>query len=631
MFSRLFKGLVLLSLILFGTQAHAATCTTAQDGPWSTAATWTSCGGGVPGDGDYIDSIEHNVTLTGDATIGDDPAADTPVLYIASGGSLTIQAGVTLTLKGSLNVWEGTLTNNGTIDFLITTANQRILTGDNYHANCTVNIKGTSTSARAVVSNNASSTKVARLVGKPNNGSNEFWDVEFAEFDGLGSSTIDAFDSAANETLAAEVHQDDQVSFIDVIWDGCGRVFNTYDPNPNLDFIFQRNTFRNCTNSSGVCYRSTLNTDKGAGTGTWLFDNNVVEGLAHFYSGRDYTITNNLFYGDVDALATTGDSWAEFSGNLIRSTTGSGYTFPGSTTDNYFFLNNSSATNPHYFQTALNIATTHDGNIIEFDGADDQGDGFLIHAPGSSTTITLQNNLFLCGTSTNGIGTLFSALAGSNATIVANHNTWCVGSQGAAVGETYAGHSGMLSSFQSNIGWNQAASSGYLVYDSGADDSVSDLVSSSNFDYNVAYNLTGVENNLEFSSGTPNANGFTADPDFVDPTRNIADWDGSLGGAGTAANALTELLLRNDSSWDTNYNIADLVTYVKAGFAVQEATYEDAGHDAVTPGCCGFAAGSSPSPTPSVSPSTTPSASPSPSPSPSPGPVGKLRPLLGVG
>lgn len=131
------------------------------------------------------------------------------------------------------------------------------------------------------------------------------------------------------------------------------------------------------------------------------------------------------------------------------------------------------------------------------------------------------------------------------------------------------------------------------MFDSGADDNISDLVSATNFDYNVAYNLLGVESNLEFSAGTPNSNGFTSDPQFVDDTRNLAAWDTSLGGNGTVANALTELRLRNETGYDTNYVISDLVTWVKGGFAVQNADLEDAGHDSVTIGCCGYTAASS--------------------------------------
>lgn len=593
-------------LLLFTSQAYAASCVSTQDGDWDQAATWTSCGGGTPGDGDTAE-IDHAVTVDANVTVGTDGAATTYAIITDVGGSLTVDAGVTVTVKGGIWIYDGTLTNNGTLDFLITN-DQRIYIGDNWQGDAKLIVKGTSKSSRAVLSNNASSTGTITILCRINASHPEYVDFEFVEVNAFGDATTKAFDCTANTA-------GDLISIKDTIWDGCGQIYNTYDPTPNQDFIIQRNTFKNCANSTS-CFRLTSNSDKGAGTGTWLYDSNVSEGLVQFYNGRDFTITNNIFYDDVTALATSGDTWEEFSGNFIRSTNAFGYSFPGDTADNYYFLNNSSKTNPHYFQTVLG-SSTHDGNVIEFDGANDEGDVFLIHAPSSSATITLQNNLILCGTGTNAAGTLFSALGGSNATIVANHNTFCVGSQGAAVGETYAGHAGMVSSFQSNIGFNKSGSSGYLMFDSGADDSVSDLISSSNFDYNVAYNLAGVENNLEFSSGTPNSNGWTSDPQFFDDTRNIADWDDSLGGAGTAANALSEMLLLNETGYDTNYSISALVSYVKDGFRVQNSDLDNAGHDSEDVGCCGYFS-ASPSPTPSTTPSATPSTTPSATPSTTP-------------
>src|SRR5690606_13790098 len=90
---------------------------------------------------------------------------------------------------------------------------------------------------------------------------------------------------------------------------------------------------------------------------------------------------------------------------------------------------------------------------------------------------------------------------------------------GIAVGETYAGHAGQFGSIRSNIFWDTSERV-YSVYDSGSDDSVSDLISAANLDYNGLFNILDGDNNgtnnLEFSTGTPNANSIFADPEFVD-------------------------------------------------------------------------------------------------------------------
>lgn len=79
---------------------------------------------------------------------------------------------------------------------------------------------------------------------------------------------------------------------------------------------------------------------------------------------------------------------------------------------------------------------------------------------------------------------------------------------------------------------------------------------------------------LEDAYGTPSAiaglgtNDVGADPLFSDKTRNLADWDDSLGGNGTAANAISEMLKKNGygGTFNTNYTVTALLAYVFAGF-----------------------------------------------------------------
>jgi G8 domain len=102
-------GAGFLAAALTGT-AHGATCTAvAGTNNWGTAATWTGCGGGVPGDGD-------NIIIPSGATV---------VLNVDSNrvNDLTINAGGVLRGDNTnkiftLNKGAGVdVTNNGTIDF----------------------------------------------------------------------------------------------------------------------------------------------------------------------------------------------------------------------------------------------------------------------------------------------------------------------------------------------------------------------------------------------------------------------------------------------------------------------------------------------------------------------------------
>jgi hypothetical protein len=51
------------------------------------------------------------------------------------------------------------------------------------------------------------------------------------------------------------------------------------------------------------------------------------------------------------------------------------------------------------------------------------------------------------------------------------------------------------------------------------------------------------------------------------------------GGAGTAANAIAELRKLNTSGHNSDYTVAKLLAYVKAGFVPQNTALRDAAHD----------------------------------------------------
>lgn len=120
---KLFRLLILAGVV---PAAWGAACTTVADGNWSTTGTWgiTGCtgasgAGSTPGNGDTV-TITKNVTVITDTTIGNSPL-DTigstpaaPVIALSrtysgscgggTNGQLTINSGVTFTVKGSVSV-----------------------------------------------------------------------------------------------------------------------------------------------------------------------------------------------------------------------------------------------------------------------------------------------------------------------------------------------------------------------------------------------------------------------------------------------------------------------------------------------------------------------------------------------
>lgn len=89
-------GLVLLGLFFFfAPTAYAATCASQQSGDWSTASTWTSCGGGVPQSGDdVIIQSGYTVTVTTPVTFtANNTLAISGTLAIESIGVMTSTVG----------------------------------------------------------------------------------------------------------------------------------------------------------------------------------------------------------------------------------------------------------------------------------------------------------------------------------------------------------------------------------------------------------------------------------------------------------------------------------------------------------------------------------------------------------
>ncbi|MEM7219145.1 MAG: hypothetical protein AAF515_12325 [Pseudomonadota bacterium] len=91
-------------------------------------------------------------------------------------------------------------------------------------------------------------------------------------------------------------------------------------------------------------------------------------------------------------------------------------------------------------------------------------------------------------------------------------------------------------------------------------------------DYNVYKNLAdngeGKFKVHETFIRNGDKNSVRRDPGYYDPSRDIATWDASLGGPGTAEHAIEQMKRRNDDSgFDPSYTVANLVRFVAQGHA----------------------------------------------------------------
>jgi hypothetical protein len=252
------------------------------------------------------------------------------------------------------------------------------------------------------------------------------------------------------------------------------------------------------------------------------------------------------------------------------------------------------------------------GTIFDYEGGWATGDLFNIGASGvAGRVITVKNSIVCANTADDQPGKLISVL-GANNVITAEHNSIISDGSGTklesgviAYGETYAGADGMVASVKSNLAVGAHADSAVILTrnPSSSVQFTNAGIATHNAKYQPrtastdgdGYHAYGASPPTIFSSGTPGANDKTlsANP-CVNNLRKMRTWDTALGGPGTVANALAELRKRHEvSGYNTAYNFAALMAYIRGGWAPTDATLQNAGHDGVTIGAVEMAAASS--------------------------------------
>jgi hypothetical protein len=238
---------------------------------------------------------------------------------------------------------------------------------------------------------------------------------------------------------------------------------------------------------------------------------------------------------------------------------------------------------------AINQAFT--GNIFGSSSVDSDGDG--IKQFSVAATYDISTNIVLPNAS--GVDTtccLITMFSNTNASAVVNclHNTVCIGLQSAfQIDEGgHAQAAGTLGSVKSNAVWSPRAYTeyptglaGFIILDDGdlPGSAVTDVCAPANADYNGRFNMqaggTGTVGGNCYGyrvSTNPGTHDVTGDPQFLAPTRNIDTWDATLGGSGTWSAALARMQAAPST-------IAAALTYIKAGFAPQNAAYIGTAHD----------------------------------------------------
>ena len=337
--------------------------------------------------------------------------------------------------------------------------------------------------------------------------------------------------------------------------------------------------YNTCSISSGTTVRGMSVTDCADLTGT-VFDRVKLNGSDYLASMTGKLYMDGCFFGS----GINTDDFTNTFGIRLRD---------NAYIDGSYVYVPPGATNPHTMGIASDAR--HDGNVYEVYGTEPN-----VITSGTTTitgTVSIVNNLCL------GSGAFFSQVGDCTANIVnVLHNTvYTVANSGDVHQGLFLAENGNMTgtlNLKSNL---HAVKSGVSLSRSCWDND--ETAQAINADYNNFYGLssTPYESSLSVTGAT---NDTDVDPQFVDATRSLTAWGDYIGVAETYAAAVGELLRMNgydatsktQSATPSGVKPADLVAWVRAGFAPTNSALEDAGHDGVTIGAMEYVSADDTSP-----------------------------------
>jgi len=539
-----------------------ATRTTTQSGNWNSTSTWG--GNPVPGIGDRV-QIGHHVVVTADTTVGEKLSDATNAIYFTGGpGSLTVNDGVLLSVRGFLygnDAGALTLGAGSILEFDVPVGWRYSLK----HYSATFTINGTQ-AAPAIVRS------------KPGGGVADIlcWtgfeapiDANWCDFTDLGSATVEAIYSGYPS--ATGIFSLRHCRFI-----RCGQLYQYREVGTAI------NRVEDCT------WTGTLHATKSAqvatttarSTGTYSFARNILDKRLYSTGMRDYTI-EDCFFDDVPELLSGGGS--NYNGSLmrrclVRKPAHSDTNWPIATTQDVYWVEDHTTANPHFLSPNSPRNYLIEGMLFEYSGTDSQGD-CITQAPSSGFELIIQYCLVVPNADGAGRAGPISSHGGFPGTTV-------------PLGEATGGldYAGQIPQYQSNLCVACVGASGaFAVSDVGL--AVTNVMTPSGATHNchgpgIAAGSSGKGYNYATTGTAPGANDLPlgTDPQFVDRTRRLSKWDLSLGGPGTTAGAMARLRA------DPLLLASSAIPYVRQGFSPTNPLLLNAGHDGVTIGAVAYTA-----------------------------------------
>lgn len=352
------KFLLLLLLIILPAKAWGYACISAGAGNWSDPSKWSSCNSSVPGNGDTA-TITHAIAVDVNTVIGNSPAAGNVVLTLSNTtGTLTINAGVSLTIRGDFyQSGPFTMAAGSILEFDSSLSSSPSTTSYEWRyaitgSVTTITINGT-TGSRCTIRSNAG-------------GKNAFVNCTTLNFKGWTETNCDWYRFGGNGTYSImyRAYGASPVKYFSIT----GSTYDSFDKemymaandatcaNTNIDFdkIWIKNSA-----VSPILYLSTAASPTGHRKLTnSSIDKQVLFGTAASMIG--WTLDGSIFYNINGGLAGTGSGGATCSNCTFVDLVG--------TTGPFGFDQNSTNTFTNSLVLSHNTSTTHQEGIFNTKG-----------------------------------------------------------------------------------------------------------------------------------------------------------------------------------------------------------------------------------------------------------------------
>ncbi len=386
----------------------------------------------------------------------------------------------------------------------------------------------------------------------------------------------------------------------------------------NIGFDVQFNDFRNPSPADPIAsaaYQPFVQQAAAAcplGTTPRIFANNTFSTSgatgAAYVQARSATISGNVFSAWALFLAPNAGNNSDhtLSGNFFANQSSydqffkeaGGFNYFNASTSNYYYYTRGSGSHPFgHLPSALSATLRATGDVLEQSNLAAGTTAWWLWS-GLTTSVQLDHELMLSpggffvitGPITPPTLAIFNNTTLSNSAGLALAGNDCTGGNaGPYPMLVWAESTGKITAGTSSQVYNNLVlipdttqTRGYAI----------DLVNNTTdqiglLDYNGGYGYPGGVQSPPVKYSTScvvvtsglGPHDISADPIFVDRTRNLAKFDLASGGPGTAANYISEALKANGygGAFNTVYTPAAPVTYVRAGFVPQSSAYKGTG------------------------------------------------------